>query len=319
MTAIPSAKLVAVFGGSGFLGRHIVRALARDGWRVRVGVRHPNTAHFLRPMGRVGQIQIVKANLLKGDDVAEMMREATAVINLVGILFERGAQRFQAVHSEGAEAVARTAAEHGVGRLIHFSALGASAESVSQYARSKAEGEKRVRTAFRRATIMRPSVVFGPEDDFFNRFAALARLSPVLPLIGGGHTRFQPVYAGDVAQATLAALGNSSTESQTFELGGSEVMTLKEVMQFVLRETRRRRLLMNVPFGLAKFEASFLGMLPKPPLTVDQVRLLQSDNVVTEGAPGLAELGVTPTTVEAIVPAYLWRFRKTGEFEAASS
>jgi len=319
MTAIPSARLVAIFGGSGFLGRHIVRALARDGWRVRVGVRHPNTAHFLRPMGRVGQIQIVKANLLKSDDVAEMMREAHAVINLVGILYQRGSQRFQAVHSDGAAAVAQAAAEHGVGRLIHFSALGASAESVSLYARSKAEGEKRVRAAFPGATIMRPSVVFGPEDDFFNRFAALARISPVLPLIGGGHTRFQPVYAGDVAQATVAALGNSSTESRSFELGGPEIMSLTDVMRFVLRETRRRRLLINVPFGLAKFQAGFLGLLPKPPLTLDQVRLLQSDNVVTPGAAGLAELGVAPTTVEAIVPAYLWRFRKAGEFEAASS
>lgn len=318
MTAIPSAKLVAIFGGSGFLGRHIVRALAREGWRIRVGVRHPNTAHFLRPMGRVGQIQIVKANLLNSDDVAEMMREAHAVINLVGILFQRGAQRFRAVHSEGAESVAHAAAEHGIGRLIHFSALGASDESSSQYARSKAEGEKRVRAAFPAATIMRPSVVFGPEDDFFNRFAALARMSPVLPLIGGGHTRFQPVYAGDVAQATLAALGNPSAESQTFELGGPEIMTLKEVMQFVLRETRRRRLLINLPFGLAKFQAAFLGLLPKPPLTLDQVRLLQSDNIVTPGAAGLAELRVTPTTVEAIVPAYLWRFRKAGEFDAAS-
>ena len=318
MTAIPSAKLVTVFGGSGFLGRHIIRALARDGWRIRVGVRHPNTAHFLRPMGRVGQIQLVKANLLKRDDVAEMMREADAVINLVGILFQRGSQRFQAIHTDGAEAVARAAAEHGIGRVIHFSALGASPGSPSVYARSKAEGEKRMRAAFPGATIMRPSVVFGPEDDFFNRFAALARISPVLPLIGGGHTRFQPVYAGDVAQAALAALGNAGAASQTFELGGPEVMTLKEVMQFVLRETRRHRLLMNVPFGLARFQAAFLGLLPKPPLTPDQVRLLESDNVVTGGAAGLAELGVTPTTVEAIVPAYLWRFRKTGEFEAAS-
>jgi uncharacterized protein YbjT (DUF2867 family) len=319
MTAIPSAKLVAIFGGSGFLGRHIVRALARDGWRVRVGVRHPNTAHFLRPMGAVGQIQILKANLLKSDDVAEMMGEAKAVINLVGILFERGSQSFRAVHVEGAAALARAAADHGVGRLIHFSALGASDESPSHYARSKAEGEKRVRAAFPNATIMRPSVVFGPEDEFFNRFAALARMSPVLPLIGGGHTRFQPVYAGDVALATLAALGNSSAESETFELGGPEIMTLNEVMQYVLRETHRRRLLINLPFGLAKFQAGFLGLLPKPPLTVDQVRLLQADNVVTPGAAGLAELGVTPTTIEAIVPAYLWRFRKAGEFEAASS
>lgn len=318
MTAIPSAKLVAVFGGSGFLGRHIVRALAREGWRVRVGVRHPNTANFLRPMGRVGQIQIVKANLLKSDDVALMMREAHAAINLVGILFERGAQRFRTIHSEAAAAVARVAVEHGVGRLIHFSALGASTESLSLYARSKAEGEERVRAGFPGATIMRPSVVFGPEDEFFNRFAGLARMSPVLPLIGGGHTLFQPVYAGDVAQATLNALGNPRAESQVYELGGPEVMSLKEVMQLVLRETRRRRLLMNLPFGLAKFQAAVLGLLPKPPLTIDQVRLLQSDNVVAPDAAGLAELGVTPTTVEAIVPAYLWRFRKAGEFEAAS-
>ena len=319
MTAIPSAKLVAVIGGSGFLGRHIVRALARDGWRIRAGVRHPNTANFLRPMGRVGQIQIVKANLLDGDDIAMMMRDADAAINLAGILFQSGAQKFERVHAAGAEVVAKAAAQYGLARLIHFSALGASADSPSAYARSKAAGESLVRAAYPDATIMRPSVVFGPEDDFFNRFARLARMLPVLPLIGGGHTRFQPVYAGDVAQGTLAAINDPATAGKLFELGGPEVMTMKEVMQLVLQQTHRRRLLMSVPFAVAKIKAAFLGLFANPLLTIDQVRLLETDNVVSPGAAGLADLGVTATAAEAILPAYLWRFRKAGEFEAAST
>ena len=318
MIAIPSAKLVAVFGGSGFLGRHIVRALARDGWRIRVGVRNPNTANFLRPMGRVGQIQIVRANLLKRDDIASMLKDADAAINLVGILNQRGPQRFDALHALGAGEFAKAAAEQNIGRLIHFSALGVSADSPSSYARSKAEGENRVRAAFAGATIMRPSVVFGPEDRFFNLFASLARFSPALPLIGGGHTRLQPVYAGDVAQATLTALNNDQHSGRVFELGGPEVLTLKQVMQLVLKQTRRRRLLMPVPFGLAKLQAAFFGFLPNPPLTIDQVRLLQTDNVVSPDAAGLGDLGVTATAAEAIIPAYLWRFRKSGEFEAAA-
>ena len=318
MTAIPSAKLVSIFGGSGFIGRHIVRVLARDGWRVRVGVRYPNTANFLRPMGRVGQIQIVRANLRKSDDLALMLRDADAAINLVGILYETGAQRFQALHAEAAAGFARAATEYRVARLIHFSALGANPQSSSAYARSKAEGEKRVRDAFPESTIIRPSIVFGPEDDFFNRFASLARISPVLPLIGGGHTRFQPVYVRDVAESIAVALNNIRAPGTTYEFGGPEVMTLKQVMELVLHETRRRRVLLNVPFGFAKIQAALLGLLPKPLLTIDQVRLLQSDNVVSTDAPGLAELGITPTAAEAIVPAYLWRFRKTGEFETAS-
>lgn len=317
MTAIPAAKLATIIGGSGFLGRHIVRALAREGWRIRVGGRYPHTANFLRPMGRVGQIQIVKANLLKRDDLALMMKEADAAINLTGILFQWGSQRFQAIHADGAAAFAESASANGIRTLIHFSALGANTDSPSAYARTKAEGEKLVRSACPDAIIMRPSVVFGPEDDFFNRFARLARISPVLPLIGGGHTRFQPVYVGDVAQATKVALDDPAAAGKTFELGGPEVMTLKEVMQLVLHVTHRRRLLMNLPFGIAKIQAIFLGLLPNPPLTLDQVRLLQTDNVVTPGAPGLSDLGVRATAAEAIVPAYLWRFRKLGEFEAA--
>jgi NADH dehydrogenase len=256
--------------------------------------------------------------VLNGDDVAMMMKDADAAINLVGILFQSGAQRFEQVHAVGAGAVAHAAAEYGLTRLIHFSALGASAESPSVYARTKAQGEKRVRSEYPAATIMRPSVVFGPEDDFFNRFARLARMSPMLPLIGGGHSRFQPVYAGDVAQATLVALNNPATAGMMFEFGGPEVMTMKQVIQLVLREINRRRLLIPIPFALAKLQAAFLGLLPNPPLTIDQVRLLETDNVVSSGAAGLADLDVTATAAEAIIPTYLWRFRKTGEFEAAS-
>lgn len=318
MTAIPSSKLVTIFGGSGFMGRHIVRALANEGWRVRVAVRRPNTAHFLRPMGRVGQVQLLKTNVLDEAAVDMAVRGADAVINLVGILSQTGSQRFEALHTQAAERIAKAAAAHGAAHVLHVSALGASADSPSAYARSKAQGEARVREAFPAATIFRPSILFGPEDDFFNRFAWLARLSPALPLIGGGHTRFQPVYVGDVARAALNALSDPSTAGKTYELGGPEIITMKQVMQLVLKETHRRRLLLPVPFGLARIQGAVLGLLPKPLLTLDQVRLLQSDNVVSEGALTLRDLGIVPEAVEAILPSYLWRFRKTGEFEAVS-
>ena len=318
MTAIPSTKLVTVFGGSGFLGRHIVRALANDGWRIRVAVRRPNTAHFLKPMGRVGAIQIVKANIRDEPSVDAAMKGADAAINLVGILFQSGSQRFRELHAAGAERIAKAAAAHKVGRLLHFSALGASADSPALYARSNAEGETLVRAAFPGATIFRPSVVFGPEDDFFNRFAWLARLSPALPLIGGGGMRFQPVYVGDIALAAVRVLNDPASAGKTFELGGPEVMTFKEIMQLVLKETHRKRLLIPVPFALARIKAAVLGLLPNPILTLDQVRLLEQDNVVTEGAPGLRDLGIVPVAAEAILPSYLWRFRKHGEFEAVS-
>lgn len=319
MTAIPSTKLVTIFGASGFLGRHIVRALANDGWRVRAAVRRTHTANFLRPMGRVGQVQLVKANVLDDAAVLAALRGADAVVNLVGILSQSGRQRFEAIHIEAAERIAKAATLHGAERLLHISALGASPDSPSLYARTKAEGEARVRAAFPAATIFRPSIVFGPEDDFFNRFAWLARISPVLPLIGGGHTRFQPVYVGDVARAALRVLNDPSTAGKTYELGGPEIMTLKEIMQLVLKETHRRRLLVPVPFALARIKAAFLGLLPKPMLTLDQVRLLQSDNVVSGSALTLRDLGIVPEAAEAILPTYLWRFRKTGEFEAVSS
>jgi NADH dehydrogenase len=318
MTAIPSSKLVTIFGASGFLGRHIVRALANDGWRVRAAVRHPNTAHFLKPMGRVGQIQLLKTNVTDDAAVDRALRGADAAINLVGILFESGSQRFAALHAEAAERIASLSAKHGVARLLHMSALGAAAASPSVYSRSKAQGEARVRAAYAGATIFRPSIVFGPEDDFYNRFAWLARISPVLPLIGGGRMRFQPVYVGDVALAVRAVLTDSATAGLNYELGGPEVMTLKEIMRLVLKQTQRKRFLVPVPFVIARLTGAVLGLLPKPLLTLDQVRLLQQDNVVSEGALTLRDHGIVPTAAEAILPSYLWRFRKTGQFETVS-
>lgn len=317
VTEIPNETLVTIFGGSGFLGRHVVRALARQGYRIRVAVRRPDLAGHLQPLGRVGQIHAVQANLRYPTSVEAAMRDAAVAINLVGILFERGQQRFSQVQADGAGQVARAAAAGGA-RLIHVSAIGADADSPSLYARSKAAGEEAVRSATPAAVILRPSIVFGPEDDFFNRFASLARFAPVLPLVGGGETRFQPVFVGDVAQAVLKAVDGKAKAGTTYELGGPEVKTFREILEFVLATIERRRLLVPVPFGLAKLKAYVLQFLPKPPLTPDQVDLLRVDNVVSEAAARegrtLAGLGIEPLTIEAIAPTYLWRFRKAGQF-----
>jgi uncharacterized protein YbjT (DUF2867 family) len=309
--------LVTVFGGSGFLGRHVVRALAGRGYRIRVAVRRPELTGYLRPMGRVGQIHAVQANLRYSDSVAAAVRDADFVINLVGILFERGNQRFDDIIVAGAETVARAAA--GVDApLTHISAIGADPDSPSHYARAKAEGERLVLAAQSRAVIMRPSIVFGPEDDFFNRFAALARFAPALPLVGGGYTRMQPVYAADAAAAIARAVDGELKPGTVYELGGPDVRTFKELMEFVLATTGRRRLLIPVPFALMSFKAAFLQFLPKPPITPDQVEMLKRDNVVSDEAKRdgrtLEGLGIIPETMDAIVPTYLWRFRKTGQF-----
>ncbi len=322
MTAVPLETLVTVFGGSGFLGRYVVRELARRGYRIRVAVRRPELAGHLQPSGRVGQIHAVQANLRYPASVEAAARDSDVIINLVGILFERGRQRFEAVQSFGAEAVALAAAAYGA-RLIHVSAIGADANSPSLYARSKAMGEKLVLAAQPSATILRPSIVFGPEDDFFNRFASIARFLPALPLIGGGHTRFQPVFAGDVADAVAAALETRTALGRTYELGGPDVATFKELMQFVLATIERRRLLLPLPFALAKLQAFFMEFMPKPLLTRDQVELLRRDNVVSEDAQHdrrtLEGLGIEPTAMTTIVPSYLWRFRKTGQFRSRTA
>ena len=322
MTAIPLETLVTVFGGSGFLGRHVVRALAQLGYRVRVAVRRPELAGFLQPLGRVGQIHAVQANLRYPASVEAAARDADVVINLVGILFERGKQRFDAVQAFGAEAVALAAANFGA-RLIHVSAIGVDENSTSHYARAKAMGEKLVRAAVPASVILRPSILFGPEDDFFNKFAAIARLSLALPLIGGGHTRFQPVFAGDVASAVVAAMEGRALDGATYELGGPEVKTFKQLMELVLAITERKRLLLPIPFALAKLQASMLQLMPnpllsKPLLTPDQVELLRSDNVVSDAAKSegrtLEALGIAPVAMATIVPGYLARFRKAGQF-----
>jgi NADH dehydrogenase len=311
--------LVTVFGGSGFLGRHLIRALAREGYRVRVGVRRPDLAGDVQPLGLVGQIGVVQANLRYPDSIAAAVRDASVVINLVGILYERGKQSFAGVQARGAGNVARAAAAVGA-RMIHVSAIGADAESTSAYARSKAAGEAAVREAVPDATIFRPSIMFGPEDDFFNRFAAMARVSPFLPLIGGGETRFQPVYVGDVAAAIAAAVAGQAQPGTTYELGGPAVRTFRELMEFVLATIERRRLLLPIPFGLARLQAQVLQLLPKPLLTPDQVESLRSDNIVSAQAQAeertLEGLGLSPTAIAAVVPAYLWRFRRTGQFRS---
>ena len=321
MTEMPTETLVTVFGGSGFLGRHVTRALAREGYRVRPAVRRPDLAGHLQPLGRVGQIHAVQANLRYPESVEAAVRGADVVVNLVGILFERGKQSFEAVQAEGAACVARAAAAVGA-RVVHVSALGADPDSPALYGRSKAAGEAAVLAAVPDATILRPSILFGPEDDFFNRFAALARMSPALPLIGGGMTKFQPVFVGDVAQAVMRAVGGSAnggtTDGATYELGGPEVKTFRELMDYVLAVTERKRLLVPLPFGLARLQAMVLQLMPKPLLTPDQVELLRADNIVSDAAQAegrtLKAFGIEPAAMEAIVPGYLWRFRKAGQF-----
>jgi uncharacterized protein YbjT (DUF2867 family) len=321
MTAIAGIRLITVFGGSGFLGRHIVRALAKDGWRVRVAVRRPNAAHFLKPMGRVGQIQLLKCNVADDDDVEAALAGVDAAVNLVGILAQSGHQRFARLHVEAAERIARASATHNIGRLVHVSAIGLAEHAPAAYFRTKWEGEQRVREVYPQATVVRPSLVFGPEDNFFNRFAWLAKMTPPFvpfPLFGGGTTRFQPVYVGDVAAAVAALLDDPAAAGRTYEFGGPEVMTLKDVIALTLKTINRRRFLIPVPLFVARVQGAVLQFLPMKLLTLDQARMLETDAVVSDGALGLRELGIAPTAVEAILPSYLWRFRRSGEFEAVT-
>jgi NADH dehydrogenase len=311
--------LVTVFGGSGFLGRNVVRALAKRGYRIRVGVRRPELAGYLQPLGRVGQIHAVQANVRYPASVEAAMRDSSIAINLIGILTEGGAQSFDAVQARGAETIARTAAAVGA-RMVHVSAIGADANSPSAYGRTKAAGEQAVLAAVPSATIMRPSLLFGPEDEFTNRFAALARISPFLPLIGGGTTRMQPAYVGDVATAVADAVDGRTKPGATYELGGPEVLTMREIMEIILEITERKRMLVSLPWGLAKFQAMFLQFAPGAlKLTPDQVMMLQSDNVVSDAARAagltLEGLGIAPDSMEAVAPQYLWRFRAAGQFQ----
>jgi len=310
MRGLQGRKVATVFGGSGFIGRYVVQRLAQQDYVVRVAVRDPAGARFLQTQGRVGQIVPLAAPVTDAAAVARAVEGAEAVVNLVGILYERRAGDFARIQGEAPGAVAAAAKAAGAESFVHLSAIGADAASPSLYAQTKAQGEAGVRAAFPEATILRPSVVFGPEDEFFNRFAAMAVL-PVMPVVAG-ETRFQPVYVGDVADAVMAALADPAARGKTFELGGPRVMTMREVLRFILETTRRRRPMVNMPMGLMRFQAGLLQRLPKPPVTRDQLLLLERDNVVAAGMPDLAALGIQAKTVEAVVPGYLKRFQPGG-------
>ena len=314
------SKLVTIFGGSGFVGRYIVRRMAKEGWRVRVAVRDPNLAMFVKPYGVVGQVEPLFCNIRDDASVRAVTRGADAVVNCVGILDETGKNTFDAVQSDGAARIARIAAEEGVAQMVHISAIGASATSASLYAKTKAAGEAAVLAAFPGAMILRPSFIFGSEDQFFNRFAGMSRFGPVLPVVGAA-TRFQPVYVDDVAQA--AVMGVQGRARGTYELGGPDVKSLRELMGQMLAVIQRRRLVVNIPFGLARVMAfSFdmgrvvTGGLVKGPLTRDQLRNLAVDNVVADEAQGFAALGISPTAMASVLPDYLWRFRLSGQYAA---
>lgn len=317
-----TAPIVTIFGGSGFVGRYIARRMAKEGWRVRVAVRRPNEANFVRPYGEVGQVEPIQANIRDEASTARAVEGATAVVNCVGILFEDSRQKFDDVQSEGAARIAKAAANAGVERFVHLSAIGADANSDANYARTKAEGEAAVLDAFPGAVILRPSIVFGPEDQFFNRFAAMTRLSPIVPMVGAD-SRFQPVYVDDVAAA--AVKGVLGEASGVYELGGPQTYTFRELMGIMLTEVRRRRLLVAMPFFVARIMAFVLDMLgavgsvfglPNSQLTRDQVKLLENDNVVSDGAQGFADLGIAPAAVESVVGEYLYAYRPNGQYDA---
>ncbi len=314
------SKLVTVYGGSGFVGRYIVRRLAKDGWRVRVAVRNPNEAMFVKPYGAVGQVEPVFCNIRDDDSVRSVMHAADAVVNCVGVLDEIGKNTFAAVQADGAERIARIAASMGVEAMVQMSAVGADAESYSEYARTKAAGEVGVLAHMPNAMILRPSIIFGDEDGFFNRFAGMSRFGPVLPIVGAG-TKFQPVYVDDIAAA--AVIGVQGRAQGVFELGGPDIHTMRELMNEMLTIVRRRRLVLNIPFFAAQMMAfgfkvgRMLSLgLERGPITADQVKNLRIDNVVSDGAQGFEALGIMPTAMEAILPDYLWRFRPSGQYDA---
>jgi NADH dehydrogenase len=315
-------KLVTIYGGSGFVGRYIARRLAKEGWRIRVAVRRPNEALFVRPYGTVGQVEPVFCNIRSDASVRAAMKGADAVVNCVGVLAETGANRFDAVQHEGAGRIARIAAEEGVGRMVHLSSIGANAEADSRYAATKGLGEAAVLKHMPKAAILRPSIIFGPEDRFFNRFAAMARLGPVLPLIGAD-TRFQPVYVADVAEAAaLAAMGKA--KPGIYELGGPEIKTFRELMADMLKVIHRRRLILGLPFWAGSamgaafdaLQAVTVGLFRNGILTRDQVKNLRHDNVANTAKMGFAALDIAPTAMEAVLPDYLWRFRPSGQYDA---
>ena len=307
-------KIIAIFGGGGFLGKHLMRQLTKLDYRVKVATRNPYLKGYLKPLGNPGQIELLKTNIFNSDDVKKVLKDCDSVINLVGILYETRKQKFNQIHAKFPYMLANLSNEFGIRNLVHVSALGVKEKSVSKYMQSKLEGEKNIQEIFKSSVILRPSVCFGPEDKFFNTFASIAQFSPFLPLIGGGKTKFEPIYVGDVGKAIVKALELNNLEPKIYELGGPESYSFKELMEILLKEIKKKRFLLPIPFGVAKFQSYFLQMFPKPILTADQIELLKQNNVISGEFPLLKDLGISGTPIQSILPKYIYRFREGGQF-----
>ncbi len=307
-------KIIAIFGAGGFLGKHLMRELAKLEYRIKVATRHPYLKGYLKPQGNPGQIELFKTNIFDPDDLKKVLKNCDFVINLVGILYETRKQKFNHIHSEFPTLLANLCNELGVKKLVHISALGVKEKHISKYMQSKFNGEKNIKNIFKPSVILRPSVVFGPEDKFFNTFASIAQFSPALPLIGGGKTKFAPIYVGDVVKAIVKALDLNNTQPEIYELGGPENYSFKELLEILLKEIKKKRFLINIPFGLAKLESYFLQFMPNPLLTPDQVEMLKYNNVVSNEHFTLKDFGITGTHIRNILPKYIYRFRSGGQF-----
>ena len=307
-------KIIAIFGAGGFLGKHLMRQLTKLDYRVKVATRNPYLKGYLKPLGNPGQIELFKTNIFNLEDVKQVLKDCDFAINLVGILYETRKQKFDQIHSQFPHLLSNLCSEAGVKNLVHISALGVKERHTSLYIQSKLQGEKNIQNNFKPSVILRPSVVFGPEDKFFNTFASIAQFSPVLPLVGGGKTKFAPIYAGDVAKAIVKALELNNSEPKIYELGGPENYSFKELMEILLQEIKKKRFLISIPFSAAKFQSYFLQMMPNPLLTPDQVEMLKYNNIVSGEHPTLEDLGITGKTIQSILPKYIYRFRTGGQF-----
>jgi len=307
-------KIIAIFGGGGFLGKHLMRQLTKLDFRVKVATRNPYLKGYLKPLGNPGQIELIKTNIFDSEDVKRVLNNCDFVINLVGILYETRKQKFNQVHAQFPYLLSNLCNEIGIKNLIHVSALGVKEGHISKYMKSKLQGEKNIIENFKRTVILRPSVIFGPEDNFFNTFASMAEFSPFLPLIGGGKTKFAPIYVGDVAKAITKSLTLNVSNIKIFELGGPENYSFKKLMEILLTEIKKKRFLLHIPFGVAKFQSYFLQIIPKPLLTPDQVDLLKYDNVISGNYPGLKDFGISGVSIQTILPKYIYRFRTGGQF-----
>ncbi len=307
-------KIIAIFGAGGFLGKHLMRQLTKLDYRVKVATRHPYQKGYLKPLGNPGQIELFKTNIFNSEDVKKVLKNCDIVINLVGILYETKKQKFNHIHSQFPHLLSNLCSELGIKNLVHISALGVKERHASLYMQSKLQGEKNIQNNFKPSVILRPSVVFGPEDKFFNTFASIAQFSPALPLIGGGKTKFAPIYVGDVAKAIVKAIEINNSKPEIYELGGPENYSFKELMEVLLTQIKKKRFLISIPFGVAKLQSYFLQMLPNPLLTPDQVELLKHNNIVTGDYPTLKDLGITGTAIQSILPKYIYRFRAGGQF-----